>query len=96
MCSEKVIKQNLQKVSDTHKYLNPEEGTEWNRNNSLLKWMREGLTKYCTCIDNVINVSMELSDVEVAGFMSAQSPLKFLSVTSIYLFFQYLCFSLKI
>jgi WD repeat-containing protein 19 len=26
MCSEKVIKQNLQKVSDTHKYLNPEEG----------------------------------------------------------------------
>ncbi|XP_052278623.1 WD repeat-containing protein 19-like isoform X1 [Dreissena polymorpha] len=27
MCSEKVIKQNLQKVSDTHKYLSPEEGT---------------------------------------------------------------------
>ncbi|WAQ97925.1 WDR19-like protein [Mya arenaria] len=28
MCSEKVIKQNLQKVSDSHRYLSPEEGTE--------------------------------------------------------------------
>jgi hypothetical protein len=27
MCSEKIIKENLQKVADIDKYLNPEEGT---------------------------------------------------------------------
>lgn len=28
MCSEKVLKENLEKITDPAKYLNPEEGTE--------------------------------------------------------------------
>lgn len=72
MCSEKIIKENLQKVADVNKYLHPEEGTveQWFPSNAA-----PSLPRLCfyTLLLLFVIVQLDLySDTTVAAVMVHQ------------------------